>query len=256
MHVVAVGALRHAIRVSHTATVQCYKLHCNVAGNIFAGIVAQRGLSASVEPVKTASKAPLSRDDADDLETRILDAALVQFAKVGVKKTTIEDVARQAGVDRVTVYRRVGSRDDLVQAVISREVATLLGELAAMPERHSSIDDLVADIFVTVVTRWRTHPMVERMLAIEPERVIMKLTVDGATTFAMCVSATATTLDRAVECGLLADSDDLMIRAEIVCRVVHSLILAPHGAAQLRSDDELGEFARRYLVPIVTPAHG
>ncbi|WP_040697921.1 helix-turn-helix domain-containing protein, partial [Nocardia vinacea] len=73
--------------------------------------------------MKTASKAPLSRDDAADPETRILDAALVQFSKVGVKKTTIEDVARQAGVDRVTVYRRVGSRDDLVQAVISREVA-------------------------------------------------------------------------------------------------------------------------------------
>lgn len=213
-------------------------------------------LSASVEQVKTASKAPLSRDDADDLETRILDAALVQFAKVGVKKTTIEDVARQAGVDRVTVYRRVGSRDDLVQAVISREVATLLTELAAMPERHDSIDDLIADIFVTVVTRWRTHPMVERMLAIEPERVIMKLTVDGATTFAMCVTATATTLERAVQRGLLADSGDLMIRAEIVCRVVHSLILAPHGTTPLRSDDELAEFARRYLVPVVTNARG
>ncbi|WP_062985420.1 TetR/AcrR family transcriptional regulator [Nocardia anaemiae] len=206
--------------------------------------------------MKTASKASLSREDADDPETRILDAALVQFAKVGVKKTTIEDVARQAGVDRVTVYRRVGSRDDLVQAVISREVATLLAELAAMPERHNSIDDLVADIFATVVTRWRTHPMVERMLAIEPERVIMKLTVDGATTFTMCVTATATTLDRAVACGLLAESDDLVIRAEIVCRVVHSLILAPHGMAQLRSDAELAEFARRYLLPIVIGARG
>ena len=208
-------------------------------------------LSDSVDCVKTASKAPLSRDDAVDLEARILDAALIQFAKVGVKKTTIEDIARQAGVDRVTVYRRVGSRDDLVQAVISREVATLLAELAAMPERHDSIDDLVADIFVTVVTCWRTHPMVERMLAIEPERVIMKLTVDGATTFTMCVTATAATLERAVHCGLLADADDLVTRAEIVCRVVHSLILAPHGTVQLRSDDELAEFARRYLVPVV-----
>jgi AcrR family transcriptional regulator len=206
--------------------------------------------------VKTASKAPLSRDDAADLESRILDAALIQFAKVGVKKSTIEDVARQAGVDRVTVYRRVGSRDDLVQAVISREVATLLAELAAMPERHDSIDDLVADMFVTVVTRWRTHPMVERMLAVEPERVIMKLTVDGATTFTMCVTATATTLEHAVRRGLLVDSDDLMTRAEIVCRVVHSLILAPHGAAPLGSDDALAEFAHRYLVPIVTNARG
>ncbi|MEV6138432.1 helix-turn-helix domain-containing protein [Nocardia sp. NPDC051990] len=204
----------------------------------------------------TASRTPLSRHDASDLEARILDAALIQFAKVGVKKTTIEDVARRAGVDRVTVYRRVGSRDDLVQAVISREVATLLAELGAMPERHDSIDDLVADIFVTVVTGWRTHPMVERMLTVEPERVIMKLTVDGATTFTMCVAATATILEGAVARGLLADADDLGIRAEIVCRVVHSLILAPHGTARLGSDDELAAFARRYLVPVVTNARG
>ncbi|MEV4123622.1 helix-turn-helix domain-containing protein [Nocardia sp. NPDC049707] len=204
----------------------------------------------------TASRTPLSRHDAADLEARILDAALIQFAKVGVKKTTIEDVARQAGVDRVTVYRRVGSRDDLVQAVISREVATLLAVLGAMPERHDSIDDLVADIFVTVVTRWRTHPMVERILTVEPERVIMKLTVDGATTFTMCLAATATILEGAVARGLLADADDLRTRAEIVCRVVHSLILAPHGTAQLGSDDELAAFARRYLVPVVTNARG
>lgn len=205
-----------------------------------------------MDPVTTASKNPLTRTDAaDDIETRILDAALVQFQKVGVKKTTIEDVAKQAGVDRVTVYRRLGSRDDLVQAVVSREVGNLLAELSSMPDRHDDLPGLVADIFVTVITRWRAHPLVERLLAVEPDRILVKLTVEGATTFAMSVAATIQILERAAAQGLFEAPDDLAARTEIGCRIVHSLILVGGGAATLETPDELGEFARTYLVPIL-----
>lgn len=214
-------------------------------------IVASARVAASVGAVTTASKEPLTRADADEIETRILDAALVQFEKVGVKKTTIEDVAKQAGVDRVTVYRRVGSRDDLVAAVVGREVGLVLAELADMPERHDDFGDLVADVFVTVITRWRTHGLVERLLAVEPERILVKLTVDGATTFAMSVAAAVEVFERAARRGLFAAPADLATRVEIGCRVVHSLILVQGGLAELASEAELAEFARAYLVPII-----
>ena len=86
----------------------------------------------------------LTSDDAStagDLERRILDAALIQFERVGVKKTTIEDVARQAEVDRVTVYRRIGSREDLVRAVVAREIQILLAELADIAPRHDNAEN-------------------------------------------------------------------------------------------------------------------
>ncbi|MFF0487535.1 TetR/AcrR family transcriptional regulator [Nocardia sp. NPDC004068] len=200
----------------------------------------------------TASKTPASRADiADEVEERILDAALSRFQEVGVKKTTIEDVARHAGVDRVTVYRRLGSRDDLVAAVVRREVGAVLAEIAGIPERHDTLDGLVADIFVTVVTRWRAHPLVRRMLDIEPERVIMNLTVAGANVFAMSVATAAAALEQAVDRGLLAPVPDLTGRCEVICRVVHSLILTPQGALDLATEERLADFARRYLVPIV-----
>ncbi|WP_280260200.1 TetR/AcrR family transcriptional regulator [Nocardia abscessus] len=202
--------------------------------------------------MKAASTAPTSpQDSGDSIESRILDAALVQFERLGVKKTTIEDIARQAGVDRVTVYRRVGSRDDVVQAVVSREVGAVLAEVTQLPDRHDNIADLVADIFVTVLTRWRNHPLVHRMLTLEPERVITKLTTDGATTFAMSVATTTAALERAAQHGLLPETPDLMVRAEVVCRIVHSLILAPDGGTQFESDSEMAEFARKYLLPII-----
>ncbi|WP_245547968.1 TetR/AcrR family transcriptional regulator [Nocardia pneumoniae] len=197
----------------------------------------------------TSPVSPKNEDDS--VESRILDAALVQFEKVGVKKTTIEDVARQAGVDRVTVYRRVGSRDDLVRAVVSREVGAVLAEVAQIPDRHDNIADLVADIFVTVLTRWRNHSLVHRMLTIEPDRMITKLTTEGATTFAMSVATAAAALERAIERELLPETPDVTARAEVVCRVVHSLILAPDGGMRLDSDSEMNDFARKYLLPII-----
>lgn len=189
---------------------------------------------------------------ADSVESRILDAALVQFEQVGIKKTTIEDIARRAGVDRVTVYRRVGSRDDVVQHVTTREVARVLAELAEIPERHRTLEDLVADIFVTVVTRWRTHPLLNKMLALEPERVLPQLTTEGGPTFVMALAATTGALQRAVEDGLLADSADMVTRAEIICRIVHSLVLQPEGTTALGTSEELDAFARKYLAPIIS----
>lgn len=190
-------------------------------------------------------------DQQESLEARILDAALVRFEKVGVKKTTIEDIARQAGVDRVTVYRRIGSRDDVVQAVAMREVAAVLAEFAQISARHDTIEGLVAGVFVVIVTRWRTHPLVTRMLTLEPDRLMAKLTTEGEQTSNMCVAAMAAMLEDAVRRGLLRAASDLPTRAELLCRVIHSFFVAPYGTIALQTETELVTFARTYLVPLV-----
>ncbi|MEV0341445.1 helix-turn-helix domain-containing protein [Nocardia sp. NPDC050713] len=184
-------------------------------------------------------------------ETRILDAALDQFVEVGIKKTTTEDIARRVGLDRATVYRRVGSRDDIVNAVFNREVARVMSDLTALPDRHDNLDDLVADLFVTVVTHWRTHPLVNRLLTLEPERVVLALTINSAGTFPMSIATTETMLRAAVSAGLLADHDDLTARAETVCRLAHSVLLAPHGRIPLDTEEQLRDYALRHLVPII-----
>ncbi|MBV9252708.1 MAG: helix-turn-helix transcriptional regulator, partial [Actinobacteria bacterium] len=52
------------------------------------------------------------------LDQRILDATLRCIGRWGVAKTTLEDVAREAGCSRATVYRAVpGGKDGLIEAV-------------------------------------------------------------------------------------------------------------------------------------------
>ena len=59
----------------------------------------------------------------------ILDAAEDCFMTVGVRGTTMDAIAAAAGVSRITVYRRVGNRDQIVLAVLLRIVDRYLARL-------------------------------------------------------------------------------------------------------------------------------
>src|SRR3954471_10003835 len=65
------------------------------------------------------------------LEDRVIDAALRCIARWGVAKTTLDDVARQAGCSRATVYRVVpGGKDGLVEPVGRAEASRFFAALA------------------------------------------------------------------------------------------------------------------------------
>src|SRR4051812_50012998 len=52
----------------------------------------------------------------DATTERILTGALSQFEDFGVRRTTMEDIARRTGVARVTVYRRFAAKERLGEA--------------------------------------------------------------------------------------------------------------------------------------------
>jgi AcrR family transcriptional regulator len=55
-----------------------------------------------------------SPDDAEEARERLLDAAERCFLRWGPAKTTLDDIADEAGVSRATVYRYLNSRIDLI----------------------------------------------------------------------------------------------------------------------------------------------
>lgn len=66
----------------------------------------------------------------DTTSERIVTAALELFSQQGVKKTDLDEVARQAGVTRVTVYRYFGDKEGLVRAACQR-ITDAFGRAAA-----------------------------------------------------------------------------------------------------------------------------
>src|SRR5437764_11752461 len=66
-----------------------------------------------------------------DVPAGILDATRAAVLAVGVRRTTLTDVARRAGVSRMTVYRLVPDVNTLILEVMTRD----LGEVLAAAER-------------------------------------------------------------------------------------------------------------------------
>lgn len=183
----------------------------------------------------------------------ILDAAEVQFSEVGVRLTTVNDIAQRAGVGRVTVYRRIGGRDEIAQAVTARSAARLIEEVVATARAAETIDDMIGNVFAATVLRMREHPVWNRMLTLEAASSLPRLTTDGGSLLTTATHAAVAILQEAVESGLMPAVDDLSARAEVVVRVAHSVVLTPQAVVPLGSRDELSSFARSHLLPIVVP---
>lgn len=74
------------------------------------------------------------RSKRGEREKRILDAAIELLQKWGYRKTTLEDIAREAGVAKGTIYLYWPTREKLFMAIIEREESKLLGEIARRME--------------------------------------------------------------------------------------------------------------------------
>lgn len=64
----------------------------------------------------------MASSDNEEREQRILDAAAELFVHYGYDKTTVSDIARQAGISKGAIYLHFTSKDGLFEALIRREM--------------------------------------------------------------------------------------------------------------------------------------
>lgn len=101
--------------------------------------------SSDIEAVER-QMAPVQRLPRAQRREQILAAATVAFAQAGFAHTSLDDIAAEAGVTRVILYRHFESKVDLYQAVLDRVcglLATHVGEQVA-GFTDASIDGLLA----------------------------------------------------------------------------------------------------------------
>ena len=179
----------------------------------------------------------------DAVSERILDAALALSAASGVRNLTMDEVARRAGVGRMTVYRRFGDRDGLVDALTVRETRRCFAALDGAADPEQPVADQVAAGFVTSLRMAAEHPLLARLARVEPETVLEAL---NGGVFDAAVAFLATRL-RAV----VPDADDADVAAELLVRIACSFVLVPGSRLPLDDDDRLREVARDHLVPLL-----
>src|SRR5579863_622679 len=97
---------------------------------------------------------------------RIVRAAYLCFERHGIDHTTIEDIAREAGVTRPTVYRYFkGGKLDIVDLISSEESRKVNAEVRKRLVRGKPFEELVTDALVLVVRIAIQNPYVRRILS-------------------------------------------------------------------------------------------
>jgi AcrR family transcriptional regulator len=193
----------------------------------------------------------------DEYVERILDAALKTFEGFGFRRTTMEDVARAAGISRVTIYRRFAGKDSLTEAVILREARRFFEALDVAVGQRDTFEDRAAESFVFALEFLRAHLLFNRLVTTEPESLVPHLTTLGGPAIAAASRLVAERLDVEVRAGRLPPLD-VEATGEIIVRLVLSFILTPTSVNPLDRPDDVRRFARRFVAPalIGTPPEG
>ncbi|MFF2778539.1 TetR/AcrR family transcriptional regulator [Streptomyces sp. NPDC058052] len=193
---------------------------------------------------------PVRAEAEDRTALRILDAALEQFTLLGLRRSSVDDVAKRAGVSRVTVFRRFRTKDRLVEATLLRELDRFYQVLDATVAPLPTMEERVVEGFVVALRHTRVHPLFGGLLRLEPELVLPHLTVRGSSTLSSTVDYLTVHLRRAQKAEGRPDEDPRPL-AELMVRVAVSFLLNPAGCVAMDEEDQARAFARRYLAPLL-----
>lgn len=109
---------------------------------------------------------------------RLLEAAYACVARYGLGKTTMDDVAREAGMSRATVYRYFpGGRDELINEVVAWETGRFFGRLADAISGTDGFAHMVEEALMFAHRAVVDHEVLQKILQTEPDRLLPQLTV-------------------------------------------------------------------------------
>jgi AcrR family transcriptional regulator len=91
---------------------------------------------------------------------------------VGIRKTTFSDIAKQAGISRVTLYRRYPDLATLLQALVAREFGAILESVLEKIEKLPTKREQVVEGTVMGIERFSADPFFLRLLELDPEMML------------------------------------------------------------------------------------
>ena len=181
----------------------------------------------------------------------LLMVAAAVFAELGFRKTSMNDIARRAGLSRVTLYRKYGSKNKLVVAVVVAEARRSLTRIMEQISRYTSDRDQFVRGFVATVLTARNHPLVQRF--VEGDRETMQPREFAATTSQIvdlgCLYMTPI-INQLQERGVYRGVHPELL-AELLIRFWQSLIFTP--SSHINPDDErdLTRLTNDFLYPLI-----
>jgi AcrR family transcriptional regulator len=193
----------------------------------------------------------------DETSARILAAAIQQIEDFGVRRFTIDDVARRLGISRVTIYRHFPKKDLLIEAALLHELHRFLGDLNATVQPYGTLEERLVEGFVSALTALHNHRLLNRMMRTEPELMLPLLTVHAAPVLAAGRELIANfARGETPGEGLPLSEKEIEVLSELLARLVLSFVLTPDSVLDLATPAKTRRFAKHYLAPTLNALMG
>ncbi|MCW2513584.1 MAG: TetR family transcriptional regulator [Mycobacterium sp.] len=190
----------------------------------------------------------------DPTGLKILDAATRVLADYGVKRATVELVAKYASVSHMTVYRRWPSKGELLRSAVVRELSVLIASAFESAFESAteagSFDETVRTAFGDVVWAVRNHPLVERQLNTDPEVLLGLVSTGSGSIMETAAPLVAEQLRLIADAGTTPDELDAI--ADVFVRLAHSLVLVQHPHHPLDTRADVASYVGRFFEPLST----
>ncbi|MCX2711993.1 TetR/AcrR family transcriptional regulator [Mycolicibacterium sp. J2] len=189
--------------------------------------------------------------DADEARQQILAAAERVITRYGVPKTTMDDIGKEAGVSRPTVYRYFGDRDALLGALIERRSRMLFARAHDFIVSHATFADQLVEGLVYLVDHGRRDPVVR--ILVSPEHMELAAPIVGGADLATNLTAEMwePVFRQAMARGEIRADLDMKAVSEWLALVQFILV----GRLDFSSADDPGhrKMLREFVLPAFSP---
>lgn len=183
---------------------------------------------------------------------RIVQGARACFARYGIQKTTIEDIASAAGVSRPTVYKHFPGKQHIIDHISLTEMARVHADLRTRMTRKSSFADTITEAILLSVQAAHANPYVRRFVQ-DPE-LASRSHIPSSPFQIGARERWSALLARAEASGELATD---IGTEEIVAWLSLSQMMLLTTIEQLGTDEErMRRFIRRFVVEPLLAARG
>ena len=178
-----------------------------------------------------------------------LDAARASILDLGWSRTTLTEVARRAGVSRMTIYRKWPDMNALVGDLMTREWADLV---QVDTTGATTLERLVRSA-VTTVQAVRANPLFARIVEVDPELLLPYLLERAGRSQRLVIDALVAQIRAGQASGeVRAGNPELLARSIVLASHGYVLSVATMtgvGISRAKLDDELAILLEGYLRP-------
>lgn len=181
-----------------------------------------------------------------DRREDLLAAAGRRFVEVGIRATTMEDIARDARAGKATLYRYFANKDAVIDALLVREAQRFGRTLTDAAGAHDRAADRVEAAFLAGVRFFVDHPVLTRGRDEEPGILLPRITANGGPLVVKGLELFERLIADGVSSGEFRPLDP-PAAAEFVVRLILSYFAFPPMHVRVDDPDEARAFAHRLV---------